>query len=62
MFIMALWVDNTPKKHWPLAEVIEMYESKNGLIRLVRLKLQHTTLVHPTKSLSTKRSLLNLFK
>ncbi|KAF8790399.1 hypothetical protein HNY73_005423 [Argiope bruennichi] len=39
--------DDVKKRQWPLARVIELISGKDGHVRTVRVKTQHSTLVRP---------------
>jgi len=49
--IILLKTEYTPRAHWPLAKVIEVYPGKDGYIRSVKIKLADTTLVRPVNKL-----------
>jgi len=49
--IILLKTEYTPRAHWPLAKVIEVYPGKDGYIRSVKIELADTTLVRPVNKL-----------
>ena len=41
--VVVLHEDNTSPTKWPLAEVVEVYEGKDGLVRVVSVKTNSET-------------------
>lgn len=43
--------DNQKRFNWPLAKVVEVYPSKDGTIRVAKVKTEHGFLVRPVQRL-----------
>ena len=48
---MLIQTENTSRAFWPLARVIETYQSDDGHVRSVKLKLPNSTLIRPSNKL-----------
>ena len=43
--------ENVPRNLWPLARVVEVYPSSDGLVRAVKVKTRCTQVVRPVTKL-----------
>ena len=46
-----LSVDQTPRSHWPLGRIVEVYPGKDGIVRSVKVKTPNNELIRPSGQL-----------
>ena len=54
--VVLITEENTSRPSWPLGRVVELYPSRDGLIRTVKLKTQKGYLVRPVQRLHLLQS------
>lgn len=50
--LVLITSNNSPRSHWPMGRVIELYKSDDNIIRTVKLKTPSGTLVRASRTLS----------
>ena len=49
--LVMLSVDHTPRSHWPLGRIVEVYPDKDGIVRSVKVKTPNSELIRPFRQL-----------
>ena len=47
--LVMLSVDYTPRSHWPLGRIVEVYPGKDDIVRSVKVKNQNSQLIRPSR-------------
>ena len=49
-FVM-LSVDHTPRSHWPVSRIVEVYQGKDGIVRSVKVTTPNSELIRSSGQL-----------
>lgn len=49
--VVLIWMDNSSRLNWPIGKIIEIYPSKDGIVRVAKIKTVSGILIRPIKKL-----------
>ena len=49
--LVMLFVDQTPRSHWPLGRIVEVYPGKDGIVCSLKVKTPNSELIRPSGQL-----------